>query len=173
MDESFQKNLINALYGTPQGVLRMSDTVPGLVETSTNTGVTDAQDGQLEIDCTMRSSVDSELADTGQMIASVWELADYTVEFSGFYNGWPPDPESQILGIMQEKYRDLFGKEAEIMAVHAGLECGTIGGKYPDMDMISIGPTMNNVHSPSERLYIPSVEKVMQLLLEVLQSIPE
>jgi dipeptidase D len=173
MDETFQKNLINALYGTPQGVLRMSDTVPGLVETSTNIGITNAQDGKLEIDCTVRSSVDSELADTGQMIASVWELAGYTVEFSGFYSGWPPDPESLILGIMQAEYRDMFGKEAEIMAVHAGLECGTIGGKYPDMDMISIGPTMNNVHSPTERLYIPSVEKVMRLLFEVLQNIPE
>ncbi len=83
MDESFQKTLINALYGTPQGVLRMSDSVPGLVETSTNTGVTDARDGNLVVDCTARSSVDSELADTAQMIASVWELAGYTVEFSG------------------------------------------------------------------------------------------
>jgi dipeptidase D len=173
MDETFQKTLINALYGTPQGVLRMSDSVPGLVETSTNTGVTNAQDGKLEVDCTVRSSVDSELADTGQMIASVWELAGYSVEFSGFYSGWPPDPESPILMKMKNAYKELYGNEAEIMAVHAGLECGTIGGKYPDMDMISIGPTMSDVHSPSERLYIPSVDKVMRLLFEVLQSIPE
>jgi dipeptidase D len=173
MDENFQKTLINTLYGTPQGVLRMSDTVPDLVETSTNIGITNAQDGEFEVVNVMRSSVDSELADTGQMIASVWELAGYTVEFSGFYNGWPADPESPILGFMQNAYLSLYGKEAEIMAVHAGLECGIISGKYPDMDMISIGPTMENVHSTSERLYIPSVEKVMKLLYEVLQSIPE
>ncbi len=173
MDETFQKTLINALYGTPQGVLRMSDTVPGLVETSTNTGVTSAQDGKLEVDCTVRSSVDSELEDTAQMIASVWELAGYPVEFSGFYNGWPPDPESPILMKMKDAYLELYGEEAEVMAVHAGLECGTISGKYPDMDMISIGPSMNDVHSPSERLYIPSVEKVVRLLFEVLQNIPE
>jgi dipeptidase D len=155
MDETFQKTLINALRRI-QGVLRMSDAVPGLVETSTNLGVTNVQDGQLEVLSCPRSSVDSELVDTGQMIGSVWELAGYSVEIADPYSGWTPDPESPIVSLMQDVYQDLYGKEAVISAVHAGLECGTIGGKYPDMDMISIGPTMSDVHSVTEKLYIPA-----------------
>ena len=173
MDGPFQTILINALYGTPQGVVRMSDAVPGLVETSTNLGITNVHDGRVELSCCPRSSVDSELEDVSQMIASVWELADLPVESAIVHKGWNPDPESPILGLMQETYRDLYGQEPGITAVHAGLECGAIGGKYPDMDMISIGPTMNNVHSLAERLFIPSVVKVMALLSEVLQRVAE
>ncbi len=173
MGKDFQATLIDALYGTPQGVLRMSDAVPGLVETSTNTGITNAQDGQLEVICYLRSSVDSALADTGQMIASVWELADIPVEFSDAYGGWTPDPDSPILALMQEVYAGLYGQEPTISAVHAGLECGVVTSAYPDMDMISVGPTIENVHSPSERLYIPSVAKTMELLTETLEQMPE
>jgi dipeptidase D len=173
MDEAFQNTLINALYGTPQGVMRMSDGVPGLVETSTNLGVISAQDGQMEVICYPRSSVDSELQDVSQMIASVWELAGYEAAFADYYPGWNPDPESPLLDLMKATYQDLYGQEPEVLAVHAGLECGVIGAKYPGMDMISIGPTLNDVHSPAERLFIPSVGNVMKLLLEVLQNIPE
>ncbi len=173
MDKSFQTILLDALYANPQGVMRMSDALPGLVETSNNLGVVNVQDGQMEVVCTPRSSVDSALEDVSQMIASVWELAGYEVDFADYYPGWNPDPESPILGLMQATYQDLFGQEPEIMAVHAGLECGVIGAKYPEMDMISIGPTLSDVHSPAESLFIPSVENVMKLLLEVLQNIPE
>jgi dipeptidase D len=173
MDEDFQKALINALYGTPQGVLRMSAAVPGLVETSINLGVTNVKGGQVEVIACPRSSVDSELFDAVQMMASVWELAGYSVEITDSYSGWAPNPDSPILGLMQAAYRDLSGKEAVVTAVHAGLECGTIGEKVPGMDMISLGPTMSDVHTPAEKLYIPSVEKTMVLLTEVLQQIPE
>jgi len=173
MDEAFQNILINALYGTPQGVIRMSDTVPDLVETSTNLGIAEVQDGQMEVINLSRSSVDSELTDVSQMIANVWELAGYPAEYPGFNKAWTPNPDSPILVLMQATYLDLFGQEAEITAVHAGTECGNIGGIYPDMDMISLGPTMENVHTPSERLYIPSVAKVMSLVSEVLQRIPD
>jgi dipeptidase D len=173
MDGSFQAVLLDALYANPQGVMRMSDALPGLVETSNNLGVVNVQDGQLEMVCTPRSSVDSALEDVSQMIASVWELAGYEVALEDYYPGWNPDPESPILGLMEVTYRDLYGQEPDVMAVHAGLECGVIGAKYPDMDMISIGPTLNDVHSPAESLLIPSVGNVMELLLEVLQNIPE
>jgi dipeptidase D len=173
MEQAFQSTLIDSLYATPQGVLRMSDTVPDLVETSTNMGITTAQEGLLEVICYPRSSVDSELEDVGQMIGSVWELAGTPVEITDAYGGWTPDPSSPILGLMQTVYQELFGKEAEIVAVHAGLECGAIGETYPEMDMISIGPTLNDVHSPAERLYIPSVGRVMDLLVTTLQRIPE
>ena len=173
MDLEFQHTLLNALYGTPQGVARMSDAVPGLVETSNNLGVTTVQDGQMELVCTLRSSVDSQLEDMEQMITSVWELGGYPVEFNGWYSAWTPNPDSPILGLMQSTYQELFGAEPKISAVHAGLECGTIEGLYPGMDMISIGPDMENVHSPFERLHIPSVGKTMALLSEVLRHIPE
>jgi dipeptidase D len=151
----------------------MSDALPDLVETSTNLGVANVQDGQMEVICVPRSSVDSALEDVSQMIASVWALAGYEVAFADYYPGWNPDPESPILGLLKATYQDLHGEEPEVMAVHAGLECGVIGAKYPGMDMISIGPTLNDVHSPAERLHISSVGNVMDLLLEVLQNIPE
>jgi dipeptidase D len=173
MEETFQTVLIDALYANPQGVMRMSDTVPDQVETSTNMGITNAQDGQIQVNCLPRSSVDSELDDVSQMIASVWELAGYPVAFTDRSPAWTPNPDSPILSLMKATYLDLYGKEPEITAIHAGLECGTIGEKYPDMDMISIGPTLNDVHTVAERLFIPSVEKVMDLVTGVLQRIPE
>ncbi len=173
MTDEFQRTLINALYANPQGVIRMSDALAGLVETSNNLGVVHIQDGQMQVICYPRSSVDSALEDVSQMIASVWELAGYQVALADYYKGWNPDPQSPILSLMKATYQGLFGQEPEITAVHAGLECGVIGGTYPDMDMISIGPTINDVHSPAERLLIPSVGNAMRLLQEVLQNIPE
>jgi dipeptidase D len=173
MDESSQAVLLDALYANPQGVLRMSDALPGLVETSNNLGVVNVQDGQVEVICVPRSSVDSALEDASRMIASVWELAGYQVAFADYYQGWNPDPASPILGLMEATYWDLYGREPEVMAVHAGLECGVIGAKYPEMDMISIGPMLEDVHSPAERLNAASVQNVMDLLLETLRRIPE
>ena len=173
MEESFQRVLIDALYGGAQGVLRMSDAVPGLVETSTNMGIVNAVDGQLEVVYYLRSSVDSALDDVGQMISSVWDLAGISVEFSDAYGGWAPDPDSPVLALMQNVYEGLYGQEPTISAVHAGLECGVITSTYPEMDMISIGPTIENVHSPSERLHIPSVAKVMDMLTATLEQMPE
>ena len=172
MDESVQVDVIDALYAHPQGVMRMSDVVPDLVETSTNMGVATLHNGQLEVVSCPRSSVDSALTDVNQMIGSVWELAGYPLAITDQYKGWKPDPESPVLGIMQAAYQELYGREPVISAVHAGLECGAIGGIYPEMDMISIGPTLNDVHSTDERLFIPSVGKVMALLTTVLQQIP-
>jgi dipeptidase D len=172
MEEDFQNTLIDAVYGTPQGVLRMSDAVLGLVETSTNLGITSAQDGTLTIGCFPRSSVNSEIGDAVQMNSSVWELADYTAVGSNYFSSWPPNPDSPILALMQTTYQDLYHQDPVVEAIHAGLECGVISGIYPDMDMISIGPTLADVHTPNENLYIPSVEKVMNLVIQVLQNVP-
>ena len=173
MDPEFQSRLLNALYGAPQGVTRMSDTVPGLVETSNNLGVTTIQDGQMELVAYARSSVNSELTDIGQMVGSVWELAGYPVEITDWFGAWTPNPDSPIVELMQSTYQELFGVEPTLSAVHAGLECSTIGSKYPGMDMISIGPSIDKVHSPSERLHIPSVAKALELLTATLAKIPE
>ena len=173
MDEGDQRTLVEALSDTPQGVIRMSDEVPGLVETSTNMGIVRAEGGELEVTCCMRSSVDTSLDDLGQQISGEWEQAGIDVSLGGRYPGWPPNPDSPILGLMQEVYKDLYGQEAGVEAVHAGLECSVIGAKYPGLDMVSIGPTLQEVHTPDERLEIASVKKLTDLLLETLTRIPE
>ena len=173
MDEQVQQALMDALYGTPQGVIRMSDTVPDLVETSTNMGIVKAADGQLTVTCYPRSSVDTELDDINQMIASVWDLTGVEVTFSGRYPGWDPNPDSPILLLMQDVYKTMYGQDPEITAVHAGLECGTIVSKYPDMDAISIGPTLQDVHTPNERVQVSTVKKLNDFLIETLKQIPE
>jgi dipeptidase D len=172
MDEKAQRTMIDALHATPQGVLRMSDAVPGLVETSTNMGIVKIGDGTLEVTCFSRSSVDTELDDVGQMIASVWDLAGVDIAFSGRFSGWKPDPSSPILLLMQDVYKEMYGQEPNVIAIHAGLECGTISARYPGMDAISVGPTLQDVHTPSERLQIASVKKLNDFLLETLKRIP-
>ena len=158
---------------TPQGVIRMSDTVPDLVETSTNMGIVKAADGQLTVTYYPRSSVDTELDDINQMIASVWDLAGVEVTFSGRYPGWDPNPDSPILLLMQDVYKAMYGQDPEVTAVHAGLECGTIVSKYPGMDAISIGPTLQDVHTPNERVQVSTVKKLNDFLIETLKQIPE
>ena len=172
MDETAQRTLVDALYAMPQGVMRMSDAVPGLVETSTNMGIVKGENGTLEVTCYLRSSVDTELDDLAQMIASVWDLAGIEVAFSGRYSGWNPNPNSPILLLMQDVYQELYGQKAEVVALHAGLECGTISAKYPGMDAISIGPTLQDVHTPNERLEVATVQKLVDLLQETLERVP-
>ena len=173
MDEQVQQALIDALYGSPQGVIRMSDAVPGLVETSTNMGIVKAADGQLAVTYYPRSSVDTELDDINQMIASVWDLAGVPVTISGRFSGWDPNPNSPILLLMQDVYKAMYGQDPEVTAVHAGLECGTIVSKYPGMDAISIGPTLQDVHTPNERVQVSTVKKLNDFLIETLKQIPE
>ncbi len=172
MEQTAQRTLVDALYATPQGVLRMSDAVPGLVETSNNMGIVDAADGQMTVTCYPRSSVDTELDDVNQMIASVWDLAGIEVAFSGRYPGWNANPDSPILLLMQDVYQELFGQPSQVTAVHGGMECGTIVAKYPGIDAIAIGPTLQDVHTTNERLQIATVQKLNDLLLETLQRIP-
>jgi dipeptidase D len=171
MDETAQRQFLNALYATPQGVIRMSDEVEDLVETSTNMGIVQIADGQVTVTCYPRSSVDSELDDINQMIVSVWDLIDIPVTISNRFSGWAPDTESPILLLMEDVYEDMYGVAPELTAVHAGLECGTIVATYPGMDAISIGPTMEEVHTVNERLEVATVQKLYDFLIETLQRI--
>jgi dipeptidase D len=171
MTRDAQGRIVGALYGSPNGVMRMSDSVPGLVETSANLGTVSAADGQLSAGFLVRSAVDSARDDVGQMIGSVWTLAGLQTTTHDVYSGWAPDPDSPLLGLMQAVYLDLFGHETRIMAVHAGLETSVIGAKYPGLDMISVGPTMQDVHSPREQLEVASVGKVYDLLVATLERI--
>lgn len=172
MSRDAQRRIVGALYGSPNGVMRMSDAVPGLVETSTNLGTVTASDGRVAAGFLVRSAVDSARDDVRQMIDSVWNLAGVETTIHDAYSGWAPNPDSPLLGLMQTVYRELYHREADVVAVHAGLETSVIGAKYPGLDMISVGPTMQDVHSPREQLEVASVGKVYDLLVAALARIP-
>lgn len=172
IDIKTRKNLINSIVACPNGVIRMSSSMPGLVETSTNLANVKSENGKITIQCLMRSSVDTSREDIAGMIESVFTLAGAGVSFDGAYPGWKPDMNSEILGTMQNVYKALYGKTPEIKALHAGLECGLIGGVYPGLDMISFGPTIKYPHSPDEKVHIESVGKFWAFLVEILKKIP-
>ena len=172
IDEVSVQKLYRAVYGCPNGVMRMSDAMPGLVETSTNLARVKSEDGSFILQCLLRSSVDSAKESLGNMVASVFELAGAEVVLDGSYPGWKPNMESAILKTMQDVYLKLYGKVPATMAIHAGLECGLLGGVYPNWDMISFGPTIRFPHSPDEKVEIASVVKFWNYLLATLAAIP-
>ena len=145
----------------------------GLVETSNNLAMVKSGNGVITIECLLRSSVDSARDDLEIMIKSVFDLAGAVSVFDGAYPGWKPNQDSPILKTMQALYTRQFGKVPEITAIHAGLECGILGGTYPGLDMISFGPTIRYPHSPDEKVNIPSVAKFWEFLVETLRNIPE
>ena len=174
IDEPTQYDLLNSLYACPHGVIAMSRQIPGLVETSTNlASVKFIQDNQILVTTSQRSSIDSAKTDIASMVESVFRLANANVVHSGGYPGWTPNTDSKILKITKKSYSKLFNKEPVVRAIHAGLECGLFLEKYPQLDMISFGPTIKGAHSPDERLDIESTDKFWRLLLEVLENIPK
>lgn len=174
IDEDTQIRLTHAIVAAPNGVIRMSDSMPGLVETSTNLAIvkSDAATKTVKIACLMRSSVDSARAELGSRMESVFTLAGASVKLTGGYPGWKPNMESPILKTMQQVYQAKYGRIPEIKAIHAGLECGILGGTYPNWDMISFGPTIRFPHSPDEKVNIESVAKFWDFLVETLKNIP-
>ena len=172
MTPDAQRRIVSALYGIPNGVMRMSDSVPGLVETSTNLGAVSAANGEFSAGFLVRSAVNSARDDVQQMATSVFELAGFAAVRKDAFTGWKPNPDSALLALMQSVYRDLWGHDAAVEAVHAGLETSEFGATYPGLDMISVGPTIEHPHSPDERLEIASVGKVYDLLVATLQRIP-
>ncbi len=171
MDSNTQHKLIRALYACPHGVISMSQTIEDLVETSTNLASVKFEDNKIIIGTSQRSSVDTALTDVAAMVRSVFELANAKVTHSDGYPGWTPKLDSEILKATKESYKRLFDKEPEVLAIHAGLECGLFLTKYPYLDMISFGPTIKGAHSPDERMHIPSVQKFWDLLADVLANI--
>ena len=172
MDKVSQDKLLNAVYACPNGVVRMSTDMEGLVETSTNLAVIKTEGNEVKIQCLMRSSVDTAKEDLKNMFTSVFEPVGIDIVFEGEYPGWKPNMDSAILKTMQAVYNKKFGKIPEIKAIHAGLECGLLGGVYPNMDMISLGPTIRYPHSPDEKVNIETVLKFWEFLLETLKAIP-
>lgn len=165
--------LIYSLHACPHGVIGMSHDIEGLVETSTNLASVKMKEGnQIVVGTSQRSSIESYKIMIANQVASVFKLAGATVTHGDGYPGWAPNPNSEILKVAQESYKQLFNKEAKIMAIHAGLECGLFLEKYPNLDMISFGPTLRDVHSPNERIQIDTVGLWWAHLLELLKSIP-
>ncbi len=173
INKSAASSMLNSLYACPNGIYRMSPDIDGLVQTSNNLARVLLKDGELLVQCLTRSSVDTEKIDLANVIIANFEMADAKVDLAGSYPGWQPDTEAKINDIMKDLYNKEFGKEPEIAACHAGLECGIIKEKYTKTDMISFGPDIRGAHSPDERVDIASVGRFWNFLKNVLANIPE
>ncbi|HEV8537735.1 MAG TPA: aminoacyl-histidine dipeptidase [Bacteroidota bacterium] len=166
-----QQLLCKAIAALPHGVLKMSSEIAGLVETSTNVAVISTTKKAFVLATSQRSSVASELDETVETVTSILELSGAKVENSDGYPGWKPNLSSPILRLAKETYKSLYGKEPAVKAIHAGLECGILGEKFPGMDMVSFGPTLEGVHSPDEKIYIDTVERFWRFLLAILKNV--
>ena len=167
-----QSTLINLLNVCPNGVMRMSDEVEGVTETSLNMGVITTKDNSVQVLCLIRSLIDSGREQVQSMLNSLAQLSGAEVKFSGAYPGWKPNPDSPVMAIVNQTYKDIYHKDPVIMVIHAGLECGLFKKPYPDMDMVSIGPTIRFPHGPDEMVNIKTVGQYWELLLAVLERIP-
>ena len=173
IDTSTVNRLIGALIAVPNGVVAMSKNMPGLVETSTNLASIHTGNQAIVVGTSQRSSVNSMKAYIVSAVGNLFKLAGAEVRHGDSYPGWTPRPDSDLLTAAKMCYRNLYGNELKANAIHAGLECGLILEKFPHLEMISCGPTMTDVHSPSEKLYIPSVGRWWGFLVELLKNMPE
>lgn len=167
-----QITLLNTIYAAHNGVYRMSNDMEGLVETSNNVARVIVKDEEVTILCLTRSSVETSKFDLANTLKAAFELGGYQVDLSGSYPGWKPNVNSAILDVLTKTYEKLFNSKADVVACHAGLECGILGTNYPEMDMISFGPTIQGAHSPDERANIKSAQKFWKYLLTILENIP-
>lgn len=173
LSDKAKQQVIRLINACPNGVHRMSTDMPDLVETSNNLAVVNSQESQVVFECLLRSSADSVRDELAEQLRAVFELAGAAVEFSGAYPGWQPNPQSTILEVMTKTGQQLFNKTPKQRGIHAGLECGILGGIYPHWDMISFGPTIVAPHSPDEKVHIDSVGVFYDWLLLTLTAIPK
>ncbi|MBR9918135.1 aminoacyl-histidine dipeptidase [bacterium] len=173
LNESASRHIILAIQACHNGVFRMSRSIDGLVETSSSLARVILKNGEFVTQSLQRSSVETGKMDVARTVAAPFHLIGCDVEHSGSYPGWKPNPNSEILEILKAKYQELFNDEPKVAAIHAGLECGIIGERYPGLDMISFGPTIKGPHSPDERVKIDSVQKFWKFLLAILADTPK
>ena len=171
-NQPIQKQVLRSLNACPNGVLRMSDDIEGIVETSLNLGVMRSKGAKFVAMTLIRSLHDDGRLEAQTMVESIFKLAGARIQFSGAYPGWKPDTSSAIMKTVRDTYQSLFGKLPEIMVIHAGLECGLFKTSYPAWDMVSFGPTIKFPHSPDEKVNVQTVEQYWQLLVAVLKNIP-
>jgi dipeptidase D len=170
--EMIQDDVINAICAVRNGIIRLSDLMPGVVETSTNLSIVHSFEGKIEIKCLTRSFIDSARDGIASSLDSCFKLAGAKVEISGAYPGWKPNSASEILAVGKRSFNEIRGFEPAAVAMHAGLECGILWATYPNWDIISIGPTIESPHSPDERVNIPSVGRFWDFLLRILGNAP-
>ena len=163
--------IAGVLASLPHGVIAMSPDVPGLVLTSTNLAIVSTSDAEVRIESSQRSAIESSKQAAARMIATLLELASFSVQQSGGYPGWKPEPESEIVRISKQTHVDVLGVDPELLAMHAGLECGVIGAKHPGMQLISFGPQIEDVHSPSEKVKISSIDPFWRFLVGLLERL--
>jgi dipeptidase D len=173
MELGVQESFLKSIYAAFNGVYRMSPDITGLVETSNNIARVIVKNGQIKIGCLTRSSSETNKIDLTNSLKSAFELSNFNVELSGEYPGWQPNIKSEILAIVSNLYENLHGEKAKVEACHAGLECGILGQNYPEMDMVSFGPTIRGAHSPDERVSISSTQKYWKFFIEILKNIPK
>ena len=173
MTPEFAKRLVKSFYAMPHGVYRWSPDMEGFPQTSMNFAIVETREDEVFVLTSQRSSIESEKADISEKVKATLELGGAEVVIGGGYPAWPPNTESEILEIGKGVFKKTFGKEAVIEAIHAGLECGIVGDKYPGTDMISFGPNLEEVHTPQERCEISSTEKCYKFLKELLLEIPK
>jgi dipeptidase D len=167
-----QDNLIDSLCACHNGVYRFIPEVPGIVETSSNLAIVEIGGGKALFKILIRSSRDTMLDALSESLESAFSMAGMRIDFDGRYPAWQPNPQSEIVELMKQVYRELFQKENLVQVVHAGLECGVIGAHKPGMDMVSFGPTLRSPHTPNERCLIASVEKYWRFVLTTLERTP-
>ncbi|BDM63364.1 aminoacyl-histidine dipeptidase [Shewanella sp. NFH-SH190041] len=172
MTSTAQQQFIALMHACPNGVMRMSDEVEGVVETSLNLGVVSLSDNEATLLCLIRSLIDTGREELEGRLAALVSLTDGKLQLSGAYPGWKPDNSSEIMAIVRDTYQDMYHKAPDIMVIHAGLECGLFKKPYPLMDMVSVGPTIRFPHSPDEMVNIATVGHYWDLMLEVLKRIP-
>lgn len=172
MELGVQEGILRSLYTAHNGVYAMSRTMADLVETSNNIAQVLIKDGELKVLSLTRSSVESSKFDLANALRAAFELSGCEVEFTGSYPGWEPNVNASILKVLKEQYEKLFKSQPNVVACHAGLECGILGQNYPKMEMISFGPTIKGAHTPDEKVSIESVQKFWKYLLEILKNIP-
>ena len=173
LSSALQADLLDTLYACPHGVIAMSREIQNFVETSTNLASVKFIDNKIVITTSQRSSVESSKKDVCDMVASVFYLLHADVVQSSGYPGWKPDPGSEVLKISVDAYRRLFKQEPEVLAIHAGLECGLFYEKFRGIDMISFGPSIKGAHTPEEKIEIRTVKMFWDLLIDVIKHIPE
>lgn len=172
IERSTADKFIAAVFACPNGVQGMSNAVPGLIETSCNlASLKIKEDKVLEITVHQRSSVDSRRDEIADRVKALFEMIGASVVFDDAYVGWAPDPNSKVLEVAQQSFEALFGEKPQVEALHAGLECGLFLEKMPGLDMISFGPTLKDIHSPSEKANIPSVKKYWEFLCDILKRL--
>ena len=172
LPSDLQSKILGTIYGCLSGIFRMSPDIPDLVQTSNNLARVLVQDGKFQILCLTRSSVNSERDDLANALCANFQLTGADTDASGAYPGWKPAPQSSIVELMSDLYKEMFSEPAHVAACHAGLECGILGQNYPDMEMISFGPNIRGAHSPDEKVQISSVQKFWRFTLETLKRIP-